>query len=75
MIVFSQLRSNLISRGGYSALLAEDVKVDKDAAGSSSSSSKQTEKPKANDISHLVKRKKPDTSAEADASPAKKPTL
>lgn len=78
-IFFSpQLRSNLITKGGYSALLAEDVKIDKDA-GSSTSSNEPAEKPKANDISHLIKRKKPDTSAEAtsnnDASPAKKPAL
>lgn len=72
------MRSNLITKGGYGALLAEDVKAAK--AGESSSSSSQQpdkpDKPKANDISHLIKRKKPEASAEnasEEASPAKKP--
>lgn len=55
-------------------MLAEDVKAAK--AGESSSSSQQPEKPRANDISHLIKRKKPEASAEnasEEASPAKKP--
>lgn len=66
------MRSNLITQGGYGALLAEDAKGAK--AGESSVS--QSDKPKANDISHLIKRKKPEASAEnasGDASPAKKP--
>lgn len=72
-----QLRSNLISKGGYSALLAEDVKP---SGGGEASTSAQTEKPKANDISHLIKRKKPDTANESSSnteapSPAKKPAL
>lgn len=62
-----QLRSNLITKGGYGALLTEDVKAAKAGEGSSS----QSDKPKANDISHLIKRKKPEASD--DASPAKKP--
>lgn len=64
----------MITKGGYGALLAEDVKAAK--AGESSSSSQQPEKPRANDISHLIKRKKPEASAEnasEEASPAKKP--
>lgn len=73
-ILMFQLRSNLITKGGYGALLAEDVKADKaDKAGEGSSS--QSDKPKATDISHLIKRKKPDTpsgSANDEASPAKK---
>lgn len=51
-------------------------------AGSSGSSSKvENDKPKPMDISHLIKRKKPDTPNEdsnidtATSSPAKKPTL
>lgn len=69
------MRSNLITKGGYSALLTEDVKADK-AAGEGSSS--QLDKPKATDITHLIKRKKPDTPAECksdEASPAKKPAI
>lgn len=71
-----QLKNNLISKGGYSALLTDDVKSDKVGA----SSSDQSAKPKANDISHLVKRKKPDAASEGSsnsdaASPAKKPAL
>lgn len=53
-----------------------------DGAGSSGSSSKiENDKPKPMDISHLIKRKKPDTPIDesiTDAptpSPAKKPTL
>lgn len=43
-----------------------------DAGGSSSS----VEKPKATDISHLIKRKKPDTqTAEPECSPAKRPAV
>ncbi|XP_031637897.1 histone-binding protein N1/N2-like [Contarinia nasturtii] len=67
------LRNNLMSKtGGYTALLTEDVK----SGGAEGSSSGQSEKPKANDISHLIKRKK-DTSDEIannpnESSPAKK---
>lgn len=58
---------------------------DSSGAGNSSNSSatpagssNDVEKPKANDISHLIKRKKPDTSTdsvEESASPAKKPNV
>lgn len=50
-------------------------------AGSGSSSKIENDKPKPMDISHLIKRKKPDTSNDdsktdtATQSPAKKPTL
>lgn len=59
--------------GGYTALLAEDVKSD----GAVGSSSVESPKPKANDINHLIKRKKPDTPTEGanipdELSPAKK---
>lgn len=58
--------------GGYTALLAEDVKPDD--AGGSSSQSDQSKESRANDISHLVKRKKPNetTNNPAESSPAKK---
>lgn len=65
------MRSNLITQGGYGALLTEDAK------GAKESSSTQADKPKANDISHLIKRKKPESSTDDqsdEASPAKKPT-
>lgn len=75
------MRSNFITKGGYGALLAEDAKGAKagecSSSGlSSSSSAQQSDKPKATDISHLIKRKKPETPAENvndEASPAKKP--
>lgn len=59
--------------GGYTALLAEDAKPHEDVG----SSSDQIQKPKANDISHLIKRKKPDAPNETattqdESSPAKK---
>lgn len=70
-----QLRSNLISQGGIGSLIGDVSSAD--GAGSSSTSSNNAEKPKATDISHLIKRKKPDSSTEdaksADnGSPAKK---
>ncbi|XP_055309154.1 protein NASP homolog isoform X2 [Sitodiplosis mosellana] len=71
------LKSNLMSKsGGYTALLAEDAKSD----GTVGSSTEQAQKPKANDISHLIKRKKPDTTNEAanvpdESSPAKKKAI
>lgn len=72
--------------GSFGSTLADDVNKGagpststSTIASTSSSGQSQTEKPKANDISHLIKRKKPDTSTEAststDASPAKKPAL
>lgn len=59
--------------GGYTALLAEDANLD----GTIVSSNDQAQKTKANDISHLIKRKKPDVSNDAtsvseEPSPAKK---
>lgn len=69
------MRSNLISQGAIGSLI--DGSSSADGAGSSSTTSNNAEKPKATDISHLIKRKKPDSSTEdannADnASPAKK---
>lgn len=71
-----QIRNKLITTGGYGTLLAGDSKSDGTDAGSST----QSDKPKANDISHLIKRKKPDPSTESTTtsdglSPAKKQAL
>lgn len=73
--------SNLVSQGGmFSSILGGGSKSD-GAGGSGSSKKVESDKPKATDISHLIKRKKPDTpvdepTAAADGpSPAKKPTL
>lgn len=71
------LKSNFMSKsGGYTALLTEDAKSD----GTAGSSTEPAQKPKANDISHLIKRKKPDTPVEAsttpdESSPAKKKAI
>lgn len=71
------LKSNMMLKsGGYTALLAEDAKSD----GAASSSTEQAQKPKANDISHLIKRKKPDAPNENanipdESSPAKKKAI
>lgn len=76
---FKQLMSSLMSKGGiYSSLLGSSG--GSDGAGSSSSSSNPVEKPKLNDISHLIKRKKPDSSEEGGqstetSSPAKKAAI
>lgn len=70
-----QIRNNLLSKGGYGALLTGNPKLEaKGEAGSSD----QPEKPKAKDISHLIKRKKPEPDATSNPdvlSPAKKQAL
>lgn len=63
-----------MSKGGYAEQSSGNS--NSEMAGSSS----QIEKPKANDISHLIKRKKPDASSDATSnsdvlSPAKKQAL
>lgn len=59
------MRVNLISKGGIGALIGSGA--DGDAA-SSSTSNDTTEPPKAkaNDINHLIKRKKPEAAAVDD---------
>lgn len=60
-------------------LLNPEPEKSENAAGSSSSStlSSSAEKTKATDISHLIKRKKPDAATEndVDQSPAKKQSI
>lgn len=71
------MRSKLISTAGIGALIGGGS--DGEAA-TSSTTSTEAAKPKANDISHLIKRKKPETVAADEGSsvtdsapPAKKP--
>lgn len=76
--------ANLAAQGGrFGSLISGGGSSSADGAGTSGSSSSAApkEKPKATDISHLIKRKKPDTIVEEPtastdvASPAKKPAL
>lgn len=78
----SNLHGNLATQSDMLGSIIGGTSSSGGASSSGSSSKVENDKPKPMDISHLIKRKKPDTPNETDSnidtatpSPAKKPSL